>query len=358
MKTRIYFLLLFLISGLSVWSQNPRNTLIERGSSTWCDECICIDSLMQHCVQPAYPNSIVLIYHTNFSALKCAQCDTIVRNVFKDHSEIRTNRDGQKYVEYTWGDYHRYCDSVKANIERHTDAPVRMVVESKTYNSGTRTVAVTLKMQPYQESLTGTFMINAVLLENNILVEQSMDSNCYNYSGRRPCYHHDVVRNMAYQFGQKIKENSWPVGEEVTQTFSFPLESNYDPQNCFVVVYVYRQAESLANAEVQQAVIQSVSGPLGDREGGSQQLEIVKLFPNPANGEVHINFRVTEKGFGTFTLLDMQGKAVVDAESQYWMPGIYSLSVNTSSLPSGQYILRSVFEGKSYQKPLTILNNR
>ncbi len=355
MKKRIILLFLLLIPGGFLWSQNPRNTLIERSSSTWCDECICIDSLMQHCVQPVHQNAIVLIYHTNFSALKCSMCDTLVCRVFKDHSEIRTNRDGQKYMEYTWGDYHRYCDSVNATIERQTDAPLRIVVESKSYNPQFKEVEVSVRMQPYLESLTGTFMINAVLIENNILVDQSMDSNCYNYSGRRPCYHHDVVRDMANQFGQKIKENSWPVGEEVTQTFSFTIESNYDPQNCFVVVYVYRQEESLVNSSVQQAVIQSVTGPLGDREGGSQQLEIMNLFPNPALDKTTVNIRVLEKGYGTLTLVDIYGKVVRTIGSTIWMPGIYSLTVNTSSLPSGTYFLRASFEGKTYQKALTII---
>lgn len=356
MKTKLLIFIFLSFTVYLVPGQNPKNTLIERGSSTWCDECICVDSLMQHCVQPAYPNAVLLIYHTNFSAYKIPQCDTISRKVFADHSEIRTNRDGQYYKVYDWKDYHIYCDSVKANISRQKDASVQLSFVSKTYDSQSRQVSVTVKATPYLTSLTGTFLINAVLTENNLYSDQSMDTACYNHFGRRPCNHNDVVRAMAYQYGDIIREGNWHVGEDVTRTFSFTLDDENVPSNCFINIYVYRQADSLLKSEVQQTVVQSVSGPLGDREGGITQVEIMKVFPNPVVGHTSLNLRVIEQTGVSLSIIDMQGRERSLVPARIFSPGIYTIPIETEGFPSGQYIINVVTPDKTYQKTVTILN--
>lgn len=358
MKLKLYTLLGLLLLAANATGQNPKNTLIERTSSTWCDECICIDSLMQFCVQPAYPNAILLIYHVNFSepALKCAYCDSIGRLVLSDNSEIRTNRDGQVYKGLDVKDLHWYCDSVKANIKRQPEAPVQLSFVSKTYNAQTREVSVTVKASPYQTSLSGTFLINAVLTENKIVTLQSMDSACSSSSGRHSCYHNDVVRMTAYVTGDIIKDGNWSAGEEISRTFTFTLMNSYNPSNCFVNVYVYKQAASLVNAEVQQAVVQSVTGPLGDREGGITQVEMMKVFPNPAAGKSSLNMRVIEQTGVTLSIIDMQGRERILVPARIFTPGIYTIPIETEGVPSGQYILKARTSSRSYQKPFTILN--
>jgi hypothetical protein len=356
MKTKILLPLLLLIAYNFAGAQNPRWSLVEKGSSTSCDECVCIDSLMQYCVKPAHPRSIVLIYHEYFSGLRCPQCDTLVKYLTPDHSEIRTNRDTQFYKFFNWNSFHLYCDSVLGNLSRvPEDAPVKISIDSKTWDSQTRTVTLATKFQPYQGDLTGTYMVNAVLVEDRVLHEQSMVDSCGGFSGSRPSYHQNVVRTMTYQFGDQLKSGTWLSGESIPRTFSFSLETDYNPDNCNLVVYVYKQAGALYNSAVQQAIIQSVSRPVSIEDMTIRPAEVTGIFPNPAMGTTTAYLRITEEGTAAFSVIDLNGREVLQLGREYVRPGIYYKQFNVENLPQGNFLFRVTLNNQVTQKKMVVI---
>jgi hypothetical protein len=356
MKTKILLPLLLLFAFNFAGAQNPRWSLIEKGSSTNCDECVCIDSLMQYCVKPAHPKTIVLIYHDLQSGLRCDQCDTIARKLMPDHSEVRTNRDGEFYKFFTWNSFHLYCDSVLGNLSRVSeDAAVKVSIDSKTWDSQTRTVTLATRFQPYLADLSGTYMVNAVFVEDRVLHGQSMVDSCGGFSGMRPSYHQNVVRTMTYQYGDPLKTGIWITSEAISRTFTFTVPAESIAENCNLVVYVYKQADSLYKSVVQQAIIQSVSRPVGIEDMTIPPVDVTGIVPNPATGNTTAYLRITEEGTATFSVLDINGREVIQIGREFVRPGIYYKHFNVDNLPQGNFLFRVTLNNQVTQKKMVVI---
>jgi len=354
MKTKPAILIAFLFVAMTATGQNPRNSLIEKGSSTWCDECICIDSIIQHCVIPEYPRTIMLIYHNFMSLLKCDMCDTVARYLLQDGSEVRINRDGQAYKIYGFENFYQYCDTLGISIKMHPEAPLQLSVTSKTYDSQSRKVTIGVEARPYDQAMEGTFLVNAVVYEDMVLASQSMSSECGGFSGKRPCYHNQVVRTMAYQFGDQVKSGSWAVSDAVAREFSFDLDAAWDPYHTFIVVYVYKQTESLVNSEVQQAIVQSVTGSLPVVEKPTDPVGILNIYPNPSTDKATANLRVSSDGFVSISITDMQGRTIRKIAGRELNKGVYDVDFITAGLAAGQYNFTIEKESRIFQRTFTV----
>jgi hypothetical protein len=68
----------------------------------------------------------------------------------------------------------------------------------------------------------------------------------------------------------------------------------------------------------------------------------IKMFPNPASEQVLVEFNlpVTETGFYTAKLYDIEGRLVKEIVRNQLKEGIARISFNTSHLNNGVYILK------------------
>jgi hypothetical protein len=67
---------------------------------------------------------------------------------------------------------------------------------------------------------------------------------------------------------------------------------------------------------------------------------LLEAYPNPANGEVTINFIVPVQGFVSVDLYNTLGQKVTDITNGMFNADRYSASFNVSDLPSGTYQVR------------------
>jgi hypothetical protein len=74
---------------------------------------------------------------------------------------------------------------------------------------------------------------------------------------------------------------------------------------------------------------------------GNQSVAVMETYPNPTSGQSNINFEVTEDGYTTIELMDLNGRPFEVIFSQMAYEGQkYSLQFNANDLPDGIYIFK------------------
>ncbi len=83
----------------------------------------------------------------------------------------------------------------------------------------------------------------------------------------------------------------------------------------------------------------------------------MNVYPNPAADNANINFTLAKPNTVSVTLMNTLGQQMSTVlASQKLSAGDYKYSVNTSSLPTGIYIVNVVVDGKTYTKHLSVVN--
>lgn len=80
---------------------------------------------------------------------------------------------------------------------------------------------------------------------------------------------------------------------------------------------------------------------------GDKEVMSDRLFPNPAQDFVRIEYYVPEYAEVTMDILDSSGKQVMETKSENLTEGRYTTELAIPDLAKGQYILR-LFNGKYY----------
>ena len=340
-----------MISGFT-FGQNPRFHVIERINSTSCGECPCLDSVIYTCIIPAVPKTVVIQYHTWTSGLYCEECDTVADNVMSDHSEIRTDRDGQYYNYQFFKNIHQVCDSSINQIARDTVANIKIQLKSKSFEPTSRTVNFSADFTPYLQDISGTFIVNAVITEDKIIMPQQHMDTCGSppdSTGRYPRPHSDVARKMAYTpVGDVLKDGNWPKTQTITRNFSLKLDSTWITANCNLILYVYKQGTKLCNSKMQQALKQSVTWPLGTSPGPSEKNSEIRIFPNPAGYYANAQISLPEQGLARISILDLTGRPVKKITDVRIEKDTYNVEFDLSGLQTGQYVFQVLINGRNY----------
>ena len=178
----ILLMILFSFNGLN--AQNPRINLLEDQTFTSCGCCPCLDSIVRTCIIPRVPNSVFVRYHFEWSILHSENCDSLMSKVVANGRKLSINRNGMIITEPVLArDWHLFCDQVVDIMKEDTVAPVKIDLKSKSYNEQTRKLGFTVDFTPYGADLSGTFMVNAVITENNVLAKQTFHDSCGKPSG-------------------------------------------------------------------------------------------------------------------------------------------------------------------------------
>jgi hypothetical protein len=84
-------------------------------------------------------------------------------------------------------------------------------------------------------------------------------------------------------------------------------------------------------------------------------LNLHSVAPQPCNPEVEIRYSVARAGEVKICLYNVQGSKVHQQSANAAAPGEYGLTLQTSKLASGVYILSLEVAGTVVQRPLTVL---
>lgn len=343
----ISFLLICWPAFQFVSAQNPRNVLIEDLTSTMCGWCPCMDSMITNYLEPLHPSIICLLYHSSFSAYYSKNTDTLVSHLkFPFSPTVRIDRDG------SYAGYQGIVDSVNNRYLTAPEANVRIQMVGKTYDPINRNTDFSVDFTPTTPGMNGVFMVNALLIEDQIVGYQQHEPCC---PGGMEYPHNDVVRKMAYYpIADTLKTGLWSAQETISRNFTLTVDSGWVAGNCELVVYVYQEADSLFKSEIQQAIRQSLTGNIGIEPTLEKRAGISRIYPNPAQDIVNIHVRVEERGIAAFSLLDLSGKEIRKKNTLRVDPGIYNVELTVHDLPSGEYLFHMLLNNKVFVQTILV----
>lgn len=317
----------------------PRNVVFEYCTGTWCQWCPCgkEQALM---LQTNFPNSVILAYHgsgsdpyINFNGngiLSSLGLSSYPSGIMDRHGIIG-------WGSFFSGGEDRYMSSPAA--------PVNIVINNKSYNTGTRVLTVDLSATALTD-LTGSYYINYVITEDNLVYTQTGNGTC---TGGSNYVHYWVVRNMVNgATGEALNTGgTWTNGQTLTKNFNTTLDAAWIPANCKLQVFVYKSLTPLNTAEIQQGIKTTVIPTTVRNETGvlPSKYELSQNYPNPFNPVTNIKFAVPKSGNVSLKVYDITGKLIEVYLDGFVNAGYYNAEVDGTKLASGVYFYRLTAEG-------------
>lgn len=339
MKKLITLMLIMMVTIFSQ-AQNPRNVVIYDLTSTDCGSCSCMDSMLTNFILPQYPRTIVIALHGPGSHYRTYHGSGIY-DYFRSEHEPSGFMDGNGYDI----SYDKLKDSVSSRYSTHSQAGVSIQISSKTWDAVARKVNFTMTLTNLGNSLPGSYYFNVFVTENNLKEQHRIFEGCStpdDPSGlpfRRNYINHWVIRDVVYDVaGDSLIGPNWPSGQALVKSCSFIIDTSWIPENCNFNIVAYRN-DSLYKANVQQALIQSVTHPLEINETSPAQDAILKIFPNPAPGQAAVHISISKEGFYHLVIEDINGREVDNLLSGSMKPGLYNVEMDAGLYHAGLYFV-------------------
>jgi hypothetical protein len=328
----ISFLLLF--SFVNTANSEPRNVLIEYYSGTWCGNCPCAHQALSD-IKNTYPQTIALSYHgggndpwQNFNG---DQVRTLLGFSASAAGIIDRKSNQVGYSSWMTRVSDRYANSQMS--------PVNLNVTAKSFNSVTRTLDMTIDATAL-ENLTGQYKISFVLTEDNLVYPQNYYAQCGTPGYVNNYVHSHVVRSMLNgASGENLNSGAWNQNEAIAKNISTVLDAAWIPENCRVVIFIYKESASLALSNVQQAIEESVIGTTGisGNSGIVESYSLSQNYPNPFNPATAVSFTIPKAGNVSFKVFDSKGSEVRNYLNTFLQSGTYNVQIEGSDLTSGVY---------------------
>jgi hypothetical protein len=347
MKTRLLLLItfltaLFFISSIDLYS-GPRNIVMEFSTGTWCGFCPCGEAVADSILN-VYPNTVIIGYHSGgndpfVNAEATAVFSLIGYGASPTLCLDRMNHPGDPnhpYVPYsTWSNlfYQRYLSSPTTLID--------VVVTSKTYNTSTRVLNVTINSTALQ-NLTGQYKVHFLITEDYVVYPQNFYSTC-GYEG----YHNDYVHKWIPRTvingatGQTLNTGGvWNQNQSISKSFSYTLNNAWIANNCKFIAIVFRDSsEGLFVSKIQQALQQPVTDAVGitNENNVPSDYNLSQNYPNPFNPTTNIKFSIPINGNVSLKIYDILGIEKAVYMEGYLKAGSYNAEIDASSWASGVY---------------------
>ncbi len=338
MKNLLLSLALALLASFnSLIAQNPRNLLLDDVTATGCSHCACMDSVINRIVLNQHPNTVVLGIQGPSSMFYLPQFEQLFTEMAFQSTGTLVNRQGKEIP------VDDMVDSVNARYVAAGQSPVKIRIVSKFYNAVTRMIDVSVELTSVVADLPGTYRINLAVVENNLMGPQQHDPGC---PGGDPypdkfIPHYNVLRKLVLPvLGEEFISGTWTKDQTISKSYSFKLDStDWAAENCDMVVYVDKKADSLFRSEIQQAVRQSVTRPLGIDTHENSVASVTAVYPNPSAGLATLRINVKNAGRIRVSLVNASGAVVAVPADQVFGSGSHDIQLNNTGLPPGLYSL-------------------
>lgn len=317
----------------------PRRVLLEYCTGTWCGWCPCGHQVIQNQIEPAYPNTISIAYHgassdpwQNFDGF--AVRGLLGFNAYPTAIIDRGNTPSNPYVTYDM-----WLNRVQTRYNTSANTQVNLGFVSKTYNTSTREVTVTINATALQ-NLTGQYKVQFVLVESNVVYPQNHYSSCGTTGYVNDYVHKHIARSMMNgPTGENLNTGAWNQNQTLSKTSSKILDASWVAENCEVITFVYRDSSVLALANVEQASETSVTQPLGITHQNTvpASYSLSQNFPNPFNPVTNIIFEIPKAGNVSLKVFDITGKEISHFVDGFLEAGTYKAQLDASEWSSGIY---------------------
>ena len=352
MKRLVLTSLLIFVAGLTAICQNPRNVLVYNLTDTDCGPCSCMDSIIRSSLHPAYPKTIVVALHSPMmnSGFREYQGNEVFM-FFNSQYEPSGFIDGLGYDV-------PFATLTNAVGQRYTDspeAPVKINVNSKTWDPVNRNVNLSLTITNLGAEIPGACWFNIFVTEDNLIHTHRVFTGCATPDQPVPPFkdlfiNDHVIRKLEYfAKGDSLIGPTWPSQQTVTRSFNVHIDTGWVEGNCNLVFAVYKQNDSLYKAAIQQAIKQSVTGGVGVEEKMISENGITLVYPNPSSDWVNIHLAISRAGNCSLRIIDVTGKTIDTLLDQRVESGVYNIDYETRDLPAGQYFC--VFSSAGVTQP-------
>jgi hypothetical protein len=300
-----------------------------------------------------HPNTIILGMQGPSSAFYLPELDGLIFALGFDGTGVKVNRKLDEQSMNT------IADTVDARYTSSPMSPVKLEVTSKTYSPETRIINLGVKATSLADALQGIFRINLAITENHVMGPQQHDPGC---PGGDPypfkhIPHYNVLRKIVLGVdGEGLISGLWARDNSISKNYSFKLDSTgWAAGNCNIVIYVDKKGDTLCHSEIQQAIVQSVTRPIGVNEILQKTSTVLNVFPNPSQGIMTIQIQVNKSGNARLSLSNIFGQEVRSIIDQSIVPGEQSFWFNTSGISPGVYYLILLTRNEKISQKIVIL---
>ncbi len=332
------FSLLVILTGFSTnKSYSDQNVaLLEYCTGTWCQWCPCGHTII-HDILGNYPNTVVLAYHGAGSD-PWQTYSSGIRSQF-GFSSYPSGTVGRKT-----GIISRDAWNNEVVLQTLLIQPgVSISVSSKSYDAATRTLSATVTVTALTD-LSGSYYINYVLTENNLIYTQTGNSSC---AGASNYIHDHVVKSMLNgDLGEMINSGNWTTGQQITRNINYVLPETpqvANPDNCDINIFVYKQGTGIStNSNVQQAMRTPVTTTTGIVNNNSNALtyNLSQNYPNPFNPTTSFSFSIPRSENVSLKFYDVLGNELETYVDGILNSGTYSVEFDGSKYSSGIYFYK------------------
>jgi len=334
MKKRLLLVIaLFTLLGFNsnyLKAQTGFNTVLEYCTGTWCQWCPCGHEIVES-ILTNFPNTVVLAYHG-------AGSDPWLSYSLPMIQLFGFNSYPTGVVGRHTGIISRGAWSNSVFIQNYYDTPyVSISFNNYNYNTGTRTITANVVCTP-SRTLTGSFYINLILTENNLVYPQTGNGTCL---GGTNYIHKHVVKGLINgATGQLVYSGNWLNGNSITIPLNYTIPGGFVESNCVVNSFVYKQGTNVStDYNVQQSKMIPAMGITGihnqNEIANSYWLE--QNYPNPFNPTTNIKFSIPKDGQTTLRFYDILGNEVATYLDEFVKAGVYNAEFNASDFSSGTY---------------------
>jgi len=328
-------LLAFSLNPQDTFSQDTNYVLFEYQTGTWCGYCPCGHQILEG-IMTGNHNIVVISYHGGGSD-PWASYSAGIRALLSLAAYPRATigrRTGTLNRAY-W---------VSNIAPQFIMQPGVRIEATKTYNTSTRELDVSALVTALS-NLTGTYMINFVLTESNIMYQQNFYAAC-----GTPGYHYDYIHQHVCKGminGDRgdtlFSGGTWNQGDTISKSINYTIPAGFVDNNCSVVIFVYMTNTGFGiNNYVQQSTEVPVGIPTGVSNNGTMvsDYRLSQNYPNPFNPTTNIHFSIPKDGNTSLKFYDVLGNEVAVYYDGFLKAGTYNAEFNGSTLSSGVYFYK------------------
>ncbi len=314
---------------------DTNNVLLEYCTGTWCGYCPCGHAIIRN-ILTYLPNTVVVGYHGGSGDPWISYSSGMISLMgFSAYPTGVVGRTSGIISRSSWFSY---------VVSQSTNQPgVRIDVINKSYNQSTRQISATVVVTALSNLPAGSYYINEILIESNIVYPQ----NFYEVCGTPVGYHNDYVHNHVNKgvingtYGTLLTSTAWNQGSSLNTQLSYTIPTTVVDINSDIVFFVYRQGSPYSsNAPVQNALrvpVPSFITGIKKEEMNISGYELKQNYPNPFNPTTNIHFSIPKDENVTLKVFDVIGNEIASCFNGFLKAGTYNFEFDGSKLASGIY---------------------
>lgn len=355
-----FSILLFIVSSLSVFGQQPvKNVLLEEFSTAPCGFCP-DGGLVAEEIIKKQKNVFTFTHHAGFGtdSMTINESKTIANEFTCFAPGACLDRMDYPIPVYTYPNYiavsRQKWDSLC--YARSKDSAYCGVNITNNYNQSTRKLNSTIDVHFAAQPHAGDLRINLLIIEDSVVgVGHGYDQKSYfNNDASKPSLYHkgDTIKGYIHRHVVRyMPAGTWgqsgviPTQAEAGKTYSYTV-SNLDiptkwkDKDLQVLAFVsYYNADKKKRTVLnsnETSIFSSVTAGMNETLNNPT---LIGIYPNPASKQITVLFDANKKDY-SIELYNSAGQKVLTQTGKQGNAFIGSASLNTSALANGIYLVK------------------